>query len=210
MTKRTTGRNYQAVTKGEETRERIVDLAFKLSSRDGLGGLSLGKLAAELGVSKSGLFAHFRSKDELELEVLKAAQDRFVEAVLKPAFKAPRGVPRLRKLFSLWLDWISDPKRPGGCLFLAASIELDDDIEGPKRDFVVSALKDLLVTLSKAARLAIGEGHLAADTDSDQLAFEMLGVAHAYHHLKRLLRDSRAEARARTAFEALLEARRPH
>jgi AcrR family transcriptional regulator len=197
------------VTKGEETRERIVDLAFKLSSRDGLGGLSLGKLATELGLSKSGLFAHFRSKDELELEVLKAAQDRFVEAVLVPAFKAPRGVPRLRKLFSLWLGWISDPERPGGCLFLAASIELDDEIDGPQRAFVVSVQENLLATLSKAARLAVGEGHLAPNTDCDQLAFEMLGVAHAYHHLKRLLRDSRAEARARAAFEALLEARRP-
>jgi AcrR family transcriptional regulator len=112
------------VTKGEATRERIVDLAFKLSSRDGLSGLSLGKLATELGVSKSGLFAHFHSKGELELEVLKAAQDRFIEAVLKPAFKAPRGLPRLRKLLSLWLGWLSDPARPGGCLFLAARSSL--------------------------------------------------------------------------------------
>lgn len=198
------------VSKGEETRERIVDLAFKLSSRDGLGGLTLGKLASELGVSKSGLFAHFRSKDELELEVLKAAQDRFIEAVLKPAFKAPRGVPRLRKLFSLWLAWISDPARPGGCLFLAASIELDDEVEGPQRDFVVSVQRNLLATLTKAARLAVSEGHLSEHADCEQLAFELLGVAHAYHHLKRLLRDPRAEARARTAFEALLEAQRPH
>lgn len=198
------------MSKGEATRERIVDLAFKLSSRDGLGGLSLGKLSAELGLSKSGLFAHFRSKDELELEVLKAAQDRFIEAVLKPAFKATRGLPRLRKLFSLWLSWISDPARPGGCLFLAASIELDDEVAGPQRDFVVSVQENLLTTLSKAARLAVGEGHLADDTDCDQLAFEMLGIAHAYHHLKRLLRDPRAEARARAAFEALLESHRPH
>jgi AcrR family transcriptional regulator len=197
------------VTKGEATRERIVDLAFKLSSRDGLAGLSLGKLANELGVSKSGLFAHFRSKDELELEVLKAAQDRFIEAVLKPAFKAPRGLPRLRKLLSLWLGWLSDPARPGGCLFLAASIELDDEAEGPQRDFVVSVQQNLLSTLSKAARLAVSEGHLAEDTDCDQLAFEMLGVAHAYHHLKRLLRDPRAEARSRAAFEHLLDGRRP-
>src|SRR5688500_2705770 len=167
-----------SVTKGEATRERIVDLAFKLSSRDGLAGLSIGKLANELGVSKSGLFAHLRSKDELELEVLKAAQDRFIEAVLKPAFKAPRGLPRLRKLLSLWLGWLSDPARPGGCLFLAASIELDDEAEGPQRDFVVSVQQNLLSTLSKAAHLAVGEGHLAEDTDCDQLAFEMLGIAH--------------------------------
>lgn len=197
------------MTKGEETRERIVDLAFRLSSRDGLSGLSLGKLASELGLSKSGLFAHFRSKEELELEVLKAARDRFIDTVLKPAFEAPRGLPRLRKLFSLWRGWLSDPARPGGCLFLAASIELDDEAEGPRRDFVVSVQENLLSTLSKAARIAVSEGHLAEDTDCDQLAFEMLGVAHAYHHLERLLRDPRAEARSSAAFENLLRSRRP-
>lgn len=197
------------MTKGEATRERIVDLAFKLSSRDGLAGLSLGKLASELGVSKSGLFAHFGSKHELELEVLKAGRARFIETVLKPAFAAPRGLPRLRKLFSLWLDWISDPQRPGGCLFLAASIELDDEREGPRRDFVVAVQEELLATVSKAARIAVAEGHLAEDTDCDQLAFEMLGIVHAYHHLKRLLRDARAEARSHAALETLLEARRP-
>jgi AcrR family transcriptional regulator len=193
------------VSKGEQTRDRIVDLAFRLATRDGLGGLSLGKLAGELGVSKSGLFAHFGSKADLELEILKTAQARFIEAVLKPSFQAPRGLPRLRVLFENWLAWIRDPGRPGGCLFLAAAIEFDDEADGPLRDYVVSMQSAMLATVSKTVSLAVSEGHLHESLDGEQLAFEMLGIAHAYHLAKRLLRDPRAEARALAAFESRLE-----
>src|SRR5688572_11771170 len=128
------------MSKGEQTRERIVDKAWQLASRDGLSGLSLGKLAGELGLSKSGLFAHFGSKEGLEVEVLKAAAERFTEQVLRPALSAPRGVARLRKLFKNWLSWANDPEQPGGCIFMAAAAELDDT-EGPQRDFLVTAQK---------------------------------------------------------------------
>jgi AcrR family transcriptional regulator len=191
------------VSKGEETRERIVERAWRLASRDGLSGLSIGKLATELGLSKSGLFAHFGSKEGLELEVLKAAAEQFTERVMKPAFAAPRGVARLRKLFKGWLAWANDPAQPGGCVFLAAAAELDD-AEGPQRDFLVSSQASLLSALAKAARLAVETGELRADLDSEQLAFEMLGVVMAYHHTRRLLRDPKADARAKHAFERLL------
>jgi AcrR family transcriptional regulator len=191
------------VSKGEETRERIVERAWRLASRDGLSGLSIGKLASELGLSKSGLFAHFGSKEGLELEVLKAAAEQFTERVLKPAFAAPRGVARLRKLFKGWLAWANDPAQPGGCVFLAAAAELDD-AEGPQRDFLVSSQASLLSALAKAARLAVEAGELRADLDSEQLAFEMLGIVMAYHHTRRLLRDPKADARARHAFERLI------
>jgi AcrR family transcriptional regulator len=191
------------MSKGEQTRERIVDKAWQLASRDGLSGLSLGKLAVELGLSKSGLFAHFGSKEGLEVEVLKAAAVRFTEQVLKPAMSAPRGVARLRKVFKNWLGWANDPEQPGGCIFMAAAAELDDT-EGPQRDFLVAAQKEWLATLAKGARLAASEGELRRDLDADQFAFEMLGIAMAYHHGRRLLRDPKAESRAKNAFERLL------
>jgi AcrR family transcriptional regulator len=193
------------VSKGEQTRVRIVDRAWRLASRDGLSGLSLGKLAEELGLSKSGLFAHFGSKEELELEVLKAARAGFTEEVVRPALAAARGVPRLRKLFRNWQAWMNDPGRPGGCLFLAASAELDDG-DGPQRDFLVASQASLLATLSRAAQIAVEEGQFRAELDCDQFAFEMLGIAFAYHHSKRLLRDPKAEQRARAAFDGLLAA----
>lgn len=191
------------MSKGEETRDRIVERAFRLASRDGLSGLSIGKLATELGLSKSGLFAHFGSKEGLELEVLKATAERFTEQVMKPAFTAPRGVARLRKLFKGWLAWNNDPAQPGGCVILAAAAELDDT-EGPQRDLVAGLQASLLAALAKAARLAVEVGELRRDLDPEQFAFEMLGVVMAYHHTRRLLRDPKAEARAKQAFERLL------
>jgi len=191
------------MSKGEETRERIVDRAWRLAGRDGLSGLSIGKLASELGLSKSGLFAHFGSKEGLEVEVLKVAAERFTQQVIRPALQAPRGVARLRKMFKGWLGWANDPAQPGGCVFLAAAAELDDG-EGPQRDYLVAAQSSLLATLAKAARIAIEEGELRRDLDGDQFAFEMLGVVMAYHHARRLLRDPKAETRAKSAFERLL------
>jgi AcrR family transcriptional regulator len=196
------------VSKGEQTRDRILERAWRLATRDGLSGLSLGKLADELGLSKSGLFAHFGSKEELELEVLKTAETRFTDEVVRPALTAARGVPRLRKLFRNWQAWMTDPGKPGGCLFLAAAAELDDNA-GPQRDLLVGTQTKLLATLAKAARLAIEERHLRADLDCEQFAFDMLGIALAYHHTKRLLRDPKAETRARAAFERLLSASAP-
>jgi AcrR family transcriptional regulator len=177
--------------------------AHRGASRDGLAGLSIGKLATELGLSKSGLFAHFGSKEGLELEVLKAAAERFTEQVMKPAFTAPRGTARLRKLFKGWLAWVNDPAQPGGCVIYAASAELDDT-EGPQRDFLASTQTALLAALAKAARIAIDVGELRRDLDCEQFAFELHGVVMAYHHARRLLRDPKAETRAKNAFERLL------
>jgi AcrR family transcriptional regulator len=192
------------LSKGDETRERILDRAWRLASRDGLSGLSIGKLATELGLSKSGLFAHFGSKEELELEVLKAGAERFSEQVLRSAFSAPRGVPRLRKLFKNWVSWVTDPAQPGGCVLFAAAAELDDS-EGPQRDFLASSQASLMAALAKAARFGIETGELRRDLDCEQFAFELQGILMAYHHARRLLRDPKAEARAKAAFERLLE-----
>ncbi len=204
LTNSTTVRIIPALSKGEQTRERILDKAWQLARRDGLAGLSLGKLASELRLSKSGLFAHFGSKEGLEVEVLKATAERFTQQVIRPALRAPRGVPRLRRMFENWLLWANDPEQPGGCVILAASAELDDS-EGPQRDFLVVAQTGLLAVLAKAAQIAIDEQQLRADLDTQQFAFEMHGIVMAYHHARRLLRDPQAETRAQSAFERLLQ-----
>ncbi len=191
------------MTKGEETRQRIVHRAFLLAGRDGLAGLSIGALADELHLSKSGLFAHFGSKEDLQIEVLREGVARFEEKVIRPALKAPRGLPRLKKLFKLWLEWSVDPSLPGGCLFIPAAFELDDQ-EGRPRDFLVATQKQLLSFLEGAARLAVEQGHLLKDTDCELLAHEAYGIVLSFNHNRRLLRDPNAERLAHRAFERLL------
>jgi AcrR family transcriptional regulator len=192
------------MAKGPQTRDRILDTAFRLAARDGLEGLSLSALAAEIGLSKSGLFAHFTSKEDLQLEMLRVASERFVEEVMAPAFKQPRGLPRLRAFFEAWRRWATDPSLPGGCIFVAAAAELDDR-EGPVRAFVVSQQRDLLQAISRTARICVEEGHFRRDLDVEQLAFEVLAIYLAFHHSHRLLGDPRAEQRLRRAYTRLVE-----
>lgn len=191
------------MSKGQDTRERIVDRAFRSASRDGLVGLSIGGLAAELGLSKSGLFAHFGSKEELQIAVLEAAAERFEAVVVRPALRAPRGKARIRKWFDHWVLWLLDPSVPGGCIFVAAAAELDDH-PGPTRDFLVGSQKQLIDALVKSASLAIEVGDFRKNLDCAQFAFEMFAIVLGFNHAKRLLHDPLAEKRARAAFDRLL------
>lgn len=193
--------------KGAETRDRIVEQALRLASRDGLDGLTIGSLSTELGLSKSGLFAHFGSKEELQLQVLKAAVERFEEGVVQPALAAPRGEPRLRVFFERWLAWMDDPAKPGGCLFIAAAVELDDR-PGPQRDFVAESLARRLAFLARTVRIAVEAGHFRDDLDPEQLAFEIDAITLGYHQSRRLLRDPKAAERAGNAFNRLINASR--
>jgi AcrR family transcriptional regulator len=195
------------MTKGEETRRRILERAVLLAGRDGLGGLTIGELATDLGVSKSGLFAHFGSKEELQVAVLGYAGERFEQAVLKPALKATAGVRRVRELFDRWMAWTSNPAFPGGCLFIAVATELDDR-EGKPRDFLVGGQKQLMEFLTKAFRIGVERGELRKDLDCESAAFELHAIILAYNYSRRLLRDRKAETRARTAFERLIETAR--
>ena len=178
----------------------MLDQAVEVARRHGLGGLTIGTLADQAHLSKSGLFAHFRSKEALQLQVLEHARGRFEEAVARPALRTPRGEPRLRELFDRWLAWDA---RPGGCPFVAAATEFDDQ-PGPVRDRLVRDQRDLFDMIATIVRSGVTEGHFRADTDADQFAQDFYGVVLAYHHTLRLLGDGRAEARARRAFEALL------
>ncbi len=197
------------MSKGEDTRQAILDRATALASTAGLEGLTIGKLADELELSKSGLFAHFGSKESLQIAVLENAAARFVEIVVKPALRAPRGEPRLRALFGHWSEWPKKSRLPGGCVFVAAAVELDDR-PGPARDCLVRQQRDFLNLIAATVRSAIAEGQFRKDLDVEQFAHDFYAIMLGYHHAFRLLRDPRAEKRAARAFESLVEiARRP-
>lgn len=188
-------------TKGELTKQSILEHALALAGKVGLEGLSIGRLAEDLGLSKSGLFAHFQSKEALQLGVLELAKREFVDRVVKPGLTSPRGEPRVRAVFEKWLAW--GKANPGGCIFVNTSVEFDD-IPGPIRDAAAQSQRDWQDVLSGVAKTAISEGDFDADLDPEQFAFEMWGTMLAWHHNARLLEDPKAEKRARAAFEALL------
>jgi AcrR family transcriptional regulator len=196
------------MSKGEQTRQEIVERALALAGEVGLEGLSLGVLAAGMSLSKSGLFAHFRSKEALQLEVLQRAIDHFIEDVIAPALREPRGEPRLRRLFDRHLDWIHGNGRRGSCFFMALTHEYDDR-PGPVRDLLVRSQRDWYDTVSRAARAAVEERHLRAVLDTDQFAYEFVGIGMVFQQSAKLLENPKAEARARAAFEALLARSRP-
>ena len=193
--------------KGDERRQLILERAAQTASRLGLEGLTIGRLASDLGLSKSGLFAHFQSKEALQVQTLRHAAELFVDRVVRPALKAPRGERRLRALFERWLAWAEADVLKGGCLFVAAATELDDQ-DGPSRDELVRQQRDWLELIANVARTGIAEGDFRPGLDGEQLAYELYGVMLAYHHARRLLRDPRAPQRARDAFDALVEAAR--
>jgi AcrR family transcriptional regulator len=188
------------VSKGEATRGVILDEAGQLARRVGLGGLTIGSLATQTGMSKSGLFAHFGSKESLQIQVVEHSSERFVDEVIRPALKAPRGVPRVRDLFERWLAWDSVE---GGCPLVAASFELDDQ-PGPVREHLVRVQRDWADTLATVFTSGIGEGHFRPDADPRQFAQDLQGVMLAYHMASRLLADGDAAARARRALDTLL------
>ncbi|HYR12051.1 MAG TPA: TetR/AcrR family transcriptional regulator [Longimicrobium sp.] len=191
------------MSKGAATKDRIIESALRTASVEGLEGISLGRLAADVGMSKSGLFAHFASKEDLQLDVLEAAAARFMEIVVRPAMQEPRGEPRVRSLFEHWLVWERHESLPGGCVFMHAAAELDDR-PGPARDALVQWQQQWLDNLAKAARLAVEAGHFRADLDPALFAFQQLGLVLGYYHARRLLGDPRAEQHVRDAFNALM------
>ncbi|MBZ0114032.1 MAG: TetR/AcrR family transcriptional regulator [Thermoanaerobaculia bacterium] len=191
------------MAKGSDTRNTILEQAMATSSRLGLDGLSIGGLARDVGLSKSGLFAHFGSKEELQLEVLAAGVEKFIEAVVKPALGTARGEPRVRALFAGWLGWPEREDLPGGCPFMSAAYELDDR-PGPVRDQFVIYQSQWLSTVARSAAGAVEEKHFGKGLDVEQFAWEFQAILMAYHYYLRLLRDDQARERAEHAFERLI------
>jgi AcrR family transcriptional regulator len=196
------------VGKAKHTRVAILDAALAQASESGFESLTIGSLAERAGLSKSGLFAHFGSREELQLAAVEAAAARFNEVVFIPAIKAPRGLPRLRALFEQWLAWTTHGGLAHGCPMQAAAIEFDDR-PGPVRDAVVEHFASLERGLGRAVALTVSQGHFRANLDCEQFVFDMIGVILAYFHNARLFERHRAEQRARTAFERLIAAAVP-
>jgi AcrR family transcriptional regulator len=194
--------------KGAVTRERIVARAIELASTEGVTGLTLGRLADAIGMSMSGLFAHFRSKEELQLQILSTTIEAFKREVVEPAIAAQTGEPRFRLLFDRWLEWTEESaKMPGGCLITQAASELDDQ-PGPTRDLLATAERQWQETLIAFARSAVKAGAFRADLDPGLFAFQLKSVFLATVHAQRLLLDPNAYEHARGAFEALLASAR--
>lgn len=189
--------------KGEATREAVIGQALAHAAEVGLEGISLGVLAGRARLSKSGLFAHFRSKEALQLAVLEEAIRRFGETVVAPALARPRGEPRLSALFRNYLAWIRGNKGGTGCIFQGLSKEYDDR-PGPIRERLVRALTDWRAALARAAAQGVEEGHFRADVEPDQLAYELVGIAMVFHETYKLLADPGAQERALRAFERLV------
>lgn len=190
--------------KGQQTRAAILDQALAIASQAGLSGLTIGTLAERSGLSKSGLFAHFRSKEGLQLAVIQGVRKLYSDLVFQPAMQQAPGLPRLRAIVENWLKWTGTAKLPGGCIMTAAAYEFDD-CPGPVRDLISKSLRELRKTLARAVRMAIDAGQLAADADPEQVAFEICGIYAGAQLDARLFGDPLARQRALAAFENLID-----
>lgn len=189
-------------SKGEETRAAILDAALKHAATNGYEALTIGVLAEKLGMSKSGLFAHFGSKEDLQIATLDEAARRYNVVAFIPALALPRGLKRLRALFGLWLEW-TERSQLEACPIMAASAEYRNR-PGPMRDAIEQHMKRLHLEIMKAVEMAVASGELAQDTDADQFAFEVFGIIASCYQSRNLFHDPRANARALNAFERLV------
>ena len=191
------------MSKGERTRREIIDKAFLLAGDVGLEALSLGTLAIETGLSKSGLFAHFKSKEALQLDVIGEVIDRFSKSVIRPALAEARGEPRIRVFFQRNLDWITHCRPNGGCIYMSLCQEYADR-PGPVRDRLVASQADFGETLARIVQTAKDEGHFRADLDVKRFTFEFIGIEMAYQHQLKFLQLPSALPYAHAAFDDLL------
>ena len=189
--------------KTRSTHQHILGRGLEIVSERGLAGVSLGGLASRAGMSKSGLFAHFRSKEELQVELLRAAEEALRREVA-PAMGEPEGLPRLRALFGRWLGWAERSGLPGGCPLYGAAFELDDAGEGPVRDYLTRSKDGWTGMLEDLVGEAVALGHLRGDVDATQFVWRLEGIYLAHHVSRRLVRDPDADARALAAFEDLV------
>ena len=191
-----------APNKGRQTRAAILEAALGLASHMGLEGLSIGALAEVARMSKSGVFAHFGSREELQISVIREYHRRFEDEVFYPAMQAPRGLPRLRGLFANWMKRTAI-ELDSGCIYISGAVEFDDR-PGPVRDALVQSVQLWHTGMKRAITQARQEGHLRADVDEDQVLFEIHGLILALHYEARLLHSPGAIGRAAAAFERIL------
>ena len=192
----------RAPQKGQQTKAVIVDAALNLAAQIGLEGLSIGALAEVTGMSKSGVFAHFGSREELQISVVREYHTRFEQEVFYPALQAPRGLPRLRALFANWMKRTS-AEIDSGCIYISGAVEFDDR-PGPVRDALAESVNIWLAAMLRAVLQAQEEGHLLADGDAKQISFEIHALILALHYEARFLRNPQSMKRANAGFENII------
>jgi AcrR family transcriptional regulator len=188
--------------KGQQTKAAIVDAALGLATQIGLEGLSIGALAEVMRMSKSGVFAHFGSREELQISVIREYYARFEEEVFYPALQHPKGMPRLKALFQNWMNRTS-VEIDSGCLFISGAVEFDDR-PGPVRDALAGSVKTWLAAMHRAVVQTKEAGHLRSDLDEHQMSFEIHGLILALHYEARFLKTPGSVARAHTGFANIL------
>lgn len=194
--------------KGELTRAAILDVALDLSSRDGLEGLTIGLLADKMNMSKSGVFAHFGSREDLQMEVLKLYHYRFEQEVFFPSMKEPRGIARLESMFARWVKRVS-VEIASGCIYISGAVEYDDR-PGPIREELVAMVQAWRGALLRSVQQSIDTGDLKAGSDAQQMVYEMYGLILALHHDARFLHVPGSIERAQVAFARLIESYQNH
>jgi AcrR family transcriptional regulator len=197
----------QAPTKGAATRELILEHAYQLARQDGIEGLSIGALALGVGMSKSGVFAHFGSREDLQIALLDAVSTRFVEFIKLPAIKQPRGLKRLRTMIDRWMEW--GHIHQSGCVLLSAVAEYDGRDDNPLRKHVVEQQSAWRNELKRAITLCIEVGDLKKDTETDQLAFEIYALMLGLHHDAGLFGFKEASRHATAAINRLFASYQP-
>jgi AcrR family transcriptional regulator len=188
--------------KGQQTKAAIVDAALGLATQIGLEGLSIGALAEVMRMSKSGVFAHFGSREELQISVIREYFARFEEEVFYPAMKEPKGLPRVQALFGNWMKRVA-VELQSGCIFISGAVEFDDR-PGPVRDALATSVQTWLAAMYRAVVLAKEAGHLRADADERQIAFEIHGLILALHYEARFLKTPGSIERTLQAFQSIL------
>ena len=201
------GREGRALQKGQQTKAAIVDAALGLATQIGLEGLSIGALAEVTQMSKSGVFAHFGSREELQISVIREYHTRFEDEVFYPALDADRGLPRLRQLFANWMKRTS-VEIDSGCIYISGAVEFHDRT-GPVRDALAGSVNTWLAAMRRAIDIAVAEGHLAPGTDAAQVAFEVHALILALHYEARFLHSPESIDRAVRAFESILARQQP-
>ena len=192
----------RALLKGRQTKASIIEAALGLASHIGLEGLSIGALAEITQMSKSGVFAHFGSREELQISVIREYYRQFEAEVFYPAMQARRGLPRLQALFANWMQRVAIELQ-SGCIFISGAVEFDDR-SGPVRDALANSVQAWLAAFCRAVVQAKEVGDLRADTDERQVAFEIHGLILSLHYEYRFLKNPGAVDRANTGFAHLL------
>lgn len=196
-------RDGKALQKGQQTKAAIVEAALGLATQIGLEGLSIGALAEVTQMSKSGVFAHFGSREELQISVIREYHERFEQDVFYPSLDAPRGLPRLQSMFANWMKRTSI-EIDSGCIYISGAVEFDDR-PGPVRDALASSVQTWHAAMKRTIAMAKEEGHLRGDVDEEQMLFEIHGLILALHYEARFLKNPGSIARANAGFENILQ-----